>query len=77
MGMSYIMAFGLMYLLIGLFVYGIGMLDWFNFENPLWRPLPFMFWPFALVYILVDILIVSWIRDVIEYYREKRKAKRK
>lgn len=44
-------------------------------ENPLWLGLIVMFWPIALVLIIPSLVIsifVEWIKDCVEYYKEKR-----
>lgn len=44
-------------------------------ENPLWLGLIVMFWPIAMmcaIPYMIFVLFVNWIKNCIEYYREKR-----
>ena len=45
---------------------------YFNYENPLWKLVTVVFWPFAKLYLL-GYLVAEWILSVIEYYKEKKK----
>lgn len=68
-----IMVFTILYLSVGGWLKD----QWYEeiFENPIYKPLFVLFWPIPFVFIALWLGFGSWVKDVVDYYKEKKERK--
>lgn len=46
----------------------------YDFENPIFKPLFVLFWPIVLIGVVMWLCFGSWIKETIEYYKNKKEC---